>query len=282
MGIPARDTEFVIRPAGAFETLGFSEFWPYRYLLGLLVWRELALRYRQTLVGVGWVITRPLVTAALFTFVFNKVAGISAPGVPYPIFVYAGLLFWQTFADGVTNAAGSFVSNPSLIQKTYFPRLILPTAAVVATAADFAVSLGVFLALAAWYHVPISPVGLALVPLALVLTMGAALGLGAFLAALNVRYRDVRYALPFLIQSMLYLTPVMYPPDLLKAKPAVWHAMIVVNPVAGVIAFTRDGLLKGARIEWWTCLESGIGVLVFVALGAIYLRSSQSRFADVI
>jgi lipopolysaccharide transport system permease protein len=267
----------LIRPPRGFD-LGLRELVQYRELLAFLVWRDVKVRYKQAALGVAWALLQPLAAMLIFTVVFARVGGIRPAGVPYPVFVYAGLLPWTYFATSLLASSTSLVSNANLVTKVYFPRLIIPTAAVAVPAVDFLLSSFVLVGLMAWYGVAPSW-HVVLMPCFLGLAFLTALGIGLFLSAVNVRYRDVPYAIPFLMQVWMFASPVIYPVTFVPGK---WHWLLSVNPMTGVLEGFRWSLLGDPAPAAWV-LGVSIGVAVVAsAIGIVYFRRSERGFADVI
>ncbi len=271
-------TETVIRPKRGLA-LNLKEIWDCRELFYFLAWRDIKVRYKQTIFGVAWAILQPFILMVVFSLFFGGVVGISADGVPYPIFSYAGLLFWQFFSGAVSKVSGSFVSNSGIVQKIYFPRLILPLSATVVSLVDFVMAAMVFAGLLVYYQFAPTPLGVLLVVPAILITFLAATGLGTFLATLNVKYRDVGHALPFFIQLLLFLTPVIYPVSLVPER---FRWLIQLNPMAGVIDAIRASFLGLGEVNWESL---GLAALISIALfvfGYLYLKRFESEFADII
>lgn len=274
--------ESIIEPPKKIIHIEWRELWAYRDLFLVLAWRDISVRYKQTLLGVLWVILQPVMTMAVFTFIFNRMAGIeSGDGTPYPVFLYTGLLLWQYFSSTVNNSAQSMVANASLIQKVYFPRLIIPATSVTTAFVDLAVSSAILVLMMAYYGFMPQLVGVAIIPLLLLIVTFTALGVGLFLASLNVKYRDVRYALPFFINIGLYITPVIYPASMLDKYPVVKTLFLCLNPMAGVINGARAGLLGRSPIEWGALAASLFVGIVYFLLGLLYFRRTESYFADI-
>jgi lipopolysaccharide transport system permease protein len=265
----------VIRAARGPADWRLDELWEHRELLWFLVWRDVKLRYKQTALGVAWAILQPLLGMALFTVIFGRFARMPSDGAPYALFAYAALVPWTFFATSLTQAANSVVGGASLVTKVYFPRVILPLAAVASPALDLGIAL-VLLALmmAAAGVVPTGAV--LLLPLFLAMLCVAALGAGLWLAALNVEFRDVRYVVPFLIQLWLFATPVVYPSSLL---PGPWRAAAAINPMAGVVDGVRGSLL-GTPLSWSGIVLSMTAGLVLFLSGVAYFRRVEDRMAD--
>jgi lipopolysaccharide transport system permease protein len=269
----------VIEPPRGWAGVRWSELWLHRELLYFLTWRDLKIRYKQTVLGAAWAILQPFMTMVVFSLIFGRLAGLGAKtgGVPYPVYVYAGLLPWTFFAGAIANSANSLVGSSNLITKVYFPRLIIPLAAVGAGLMDFSISLVVLFALMGFYGTALSWQVLFL-PLFLAGTLVAATGVGALLSALTVAYRDFQYVVPFLVQLWLFVTPVIYPSSLV---PQQWRWLLSLNPMAGLIDGFRAAFL-GRPLEW---PQIGLSLLVAALLflgGAAYFRKVERRFADVI
>lgn len=269
----------VIEPPKGITGIDWKELWRYRELLYFLTWRDVKVRYKQTVLGAAWAILQPFTQMVVFTIFFGKLAGIGhkTGGTPYPIYVYAGLLPWTFFANSVTNCANALVGNTNLITKVYFPRLVVPFATVGAALVDWAVSFAVLIGLMLWYGTHLTW-QIACVPLFLAGTIMAAAGVGSMLSALTVAYRDFRYVVPFLIQIWLFVTPVIYPS---KMVPGRWRWLLDLNPMSGLIEGFRAAFL-GGRLDW---PHIGLSFIVSAALflaGAVYFRSTERRFADII
>ena len=267
----------VIGPERRWSLEDLREIWAYRDLLILLVWRDIQLRYRQAVLGVAWAVIQPLTAMAIFSVVFGVLARMPSDGLPYPAFAYAGMVVWSYVAHAVTQAAQSLVSNVNLVTRTYVPRAVVPLASVVAGLPDLAIAMLLMLPLLAWYGiVPGSAV--VLLPALALLAVGIALGLGLWLSALNVQYRDVRYVVPFLLQVWLFATPVVYPMSLVPER---WRMLAAANPMAGVVEGVRSALL-GTPWPHDLVLVSAAVTVVLVVTGAMYFRQVEQRFADVI
>jgi lipopolysaccharide transport system permease protein len=253
------------------------ELWEYRELLVFLSWRDVAVRYKQTILGLSWVLLQPLLTMAVFSLVFGRLARLPSDGVPYPLFVFCGLLPWQLFAFALGSSANSLVSNERLVTRVYFPRLLLPIAAVLAGLPDFALSLGVFALLMAYYGVALGWTALALPALCL-LVLAAATALGVALAALNAQFRDVKHALPFLTQLWMFATPIAYSTSLLPDR---WQVLWALNPLTGIVAGFRWALL-GPELPVTLILVSGIITVLGLVFATLYFTRVESTLADVI
>ncbi|RPI74658.1 MAG: ABC transporter permease [Desulfobacteraceae bacterium] len=268
----------IIKPKPGWVPIHFSELWSYRELLYFLVVRDLKVRYKQTVLGGLWAIIQPLFTMLVFTFFFGKLAKIPSDGIPYPIFVYAGLLPWTYFSNALSNSGNSLVGNANLIAKVYFPRLLIPGSAVLSALMDFAVSFLVLAGLLIYYRIAPGP-EMALVPVLILLTVFCALGVGLWLSALNAQYRDIRYAIPFLIQIWLFVSPVIYPISLVAPK---WQWLLALNPMGGIITAFRAALLGHQPIDWFLLHISALTTLFFLGSGLFYFRRTEKTFADII
>ena len=273
-----------IAPSRGWASLGLASVWEYRELLYFLVWRDVKIRYKQTVLGAAWAILQPLLTMVVFTVFFGNLAQVGSDGLPYPIFSFAGLLPWSFFAQALSQSSGSVVGSSSLITKVYFPRLVIPISSVLAGLVDFAIAFVVLIGLMAYYG--IWAVGtVVFVPFLLLLAVAAALGVGMWLSALNVEYRDVRYVVPFFVQLWLFVTPVIYPASKVAEKlhqmglPAWIYGL---NPMAGVVEGFRWALLgTGTRPGLLLLASAGVTLLLLVS-GAFYFRRMERTFADVV
>lgn len=268
----------VIRPAPRWPHLDLVELWHYRELLGRLAWRDIAVRYKQTSIGVAWAILQPFLTMVVFTFVFGRFANFPAKGLPYPIFTYSALLPWTYFASAVATAGSCLVSNKALVTKVYFPRVLLPIAGVTVPIIDFLLAFGVLVGMMFWFHVWPSW-ALVLAPLFVFMAFVTALGVGLFLSAVNVRYRDVPYVIPFLMQIWLFLSGVVYAVD---ALPQRWHWLTALNPMATVINGFQWGVLGTDPPHLTTSLVGAAVTLAIFVVGLSVFRRSEPKFADTI
>ncbi len=223
--------EIVIRPERSWRQIELVDLWRYRELLYFLAWRDIKVRYKQTVLGVVWVVLQPILTMLIFSLIFGRIAGLPSEGIPYPVFVFAGLVPWQLFAYALTQSSTSLVVDQHLITKIFFPRLIIPIASVMAGLLDFFISMVVLLGLLLFFRIPLTP-RLFTLPLFSLLALMAAISVGLWLSALNVQYRDVRYALPFLTMFWMYITPIAYSSELI---PAPWRLLYSLNPMVGVV-----------------------------------------------
>jgi lipopolysaccharide transport system permease protein len=268
-----------VRPPTRLDAIELAELWEYRELLFFLAWRDVKVRYKQTALGAAWAILQPVLTMVVFSVFFGRLAGVPSNGVPYPVFVYVALLPWQLFAHVLADSSSSLINNERLITKVYFPRVLIPMSSVIASLPDFAISFVVLLGLLAWYG--ITPgLGVLTLPIWLALALVTAFGAGLLLSALNVRYRDVRYTMPFLTQLWLFLTPVAYPSSIV---PEAWRPLFGLNPLAGVVEGFRWALL-GTPLGGSVVLlcASALAALALLAGGYAYFRRFEAMFADVI
>jgi lipopolysaccharide transport system permease protein len=267
-----------ITPAKGWMRLGLADVWAYRELLYFLTWRDIKVRYKQTVLGAAWAVLQPFMTMVVFSLFFGRLAQIPSEGVPYPIFAYAALVPWTFFANGVTLSSQSMVGNSNLITKVYFPRLIVPVAAVVSGLVDFGIAMVVLLGMMAFYGIAPSW-QIVTLPAFLALAVVSALGVGLWLSALNVKYRDIRYIVPFLIQFWLFATPIAYPSTLLDQP---WRTLYGLNPMVGVVEGFRWALLDTRTAPGLITLLSAVAATVLLISGAYYFRRMEKTFADVV
>jgi lipopolysaccharide transport system permease protein len=267
----------VYRRRQGVAALDWAELWEYRELLYFLVWRDVKVRYKQAVLGAGWAVLQPAMAMVIFTVIFGRLVKLPTDGSPYPVFVYAGLLPWTFFSNAVSTASNSLVNSANVITKVYFPRVIIPLAAVGAGLVDFTVAFGLLIILLVWYHIPLTP-WFALVPVFLLLTVIAAVGVGTILSALTVNYRDFRWVLPFAIQVWLYATPVTYASSVVPEK---WRVAFGLNPMAGVVEGFRSAVL--GRPPLWTLVgTSAVVAVATLVLGLIYFQRVERTFVDVV
>ncbi|NTV34142.1 MAG: ABC transporter permease [Deltaproteobacteria bacterium] len=268
----------VIEPKTGWVPVDFREIWNYRELLYFLTKRDIKVRYKQTVLGGLWAVIQPAFTMLVFTLFFGRLAKMPSDGLPYPIFVYAGLLPWTYFANAVSASGNSLVGSSNLITKVYFPRIVVPASAALAGLLDFFIALFVLAALMIWYQVLPGP-GIFLFPFLVALTFLCAVGVGLWLSALNVQYRDIRYAIPFLVQVWMFVSPVIYPVSLVHGN---YQWLLALNPMGGVIHAYRAALLGHQPIDWGLL---GLSTLIILALflgGLYYFRRMEKEFADVV
>jgi lipopolysaccharide transport system permease protein len=267
-----------IRPSRGWAALNLRDLWQYRELIYFLIWRDIKVRYKQTLLGATWAILQPLLTAAIFSLVFGRLAKIPSDGIPYPLFSYTALVPWTFFATGMTQSANSLVNSAHLITKIYFPRLAMPIATVLAGLLDFSLAF-VILVVMMLYYQRVPTINVVWLPLFLLLALVTALGVGMWLAALNVQFRDVKYAVPFLSQIWLFATPIAYSSSLLSGP---WRAVYALNPMVGVVEGFRWALLGAQSSPGPILLVSTITALLVLVTGTFYFRRTEKTFADVI
>ena len=272
----------VIEPTRGWASLQLRALWEYRELLYVLVWRDLKVRYKQTALGVAWIVLQPVVSMVIFSVLFGGLLGVPSGEVPYPIFVYAGLLPWQYFAGSLTRSSQSLVGSAHIITKVYFPRLVIPLSGVVSGLADFGIAFLVLLVLMVYYRVA-PTAAVVWLPFFLLLAMVTALGFGLWLSALNVRYRDVNYLVPFLVQIWMYLTPVIYGSTLI---PEQFRFLLGLNPMTGVVEGFRWALLGNQLADAQPpgalfAISIAITLLVLVS-GVVFFRTTERTFADIV
>jgi lipopolysaccharide transport system permease protein len=268
----------LLRPSRGMSALDLRSLWKFRELLYFLTWRDIKVRYKQTVLGGVWALLQPFLTMVIFSLFFGRLAGIPSDGVPYPLFSYAALVPWTFFTNGLTNASNSLVGSANLITKVYFPRLNVPIASVLSAGVDILLSSLLLFAMMGYYDV--APTArIVWLPLFLVLAVGSALGAGLWLSALNVQFRDVKYTLPFLTQLWLFATPIAYPSSLL---PEPWRTLYGLNPMVGVVEGFRWSLLPGRTLPIAMLELSVLTAVVLLVSGAYYFRRMERVFADVV
>lgn len=271
--------QVLIIESGRSERHYWRDLWRYRELFFFLAWRDILVRYKQTTIGIMWALGRPLITMLVFTLVFSKLAKLPSEGVPYPILVFAALLPWQFFSSGFSGAGDSLIGNAGMISKVYFPRLVIPASAVIVSFVDFLISLVILVGLMIWYGFAPNLRMFAL-PLFFIIAFAAAMGAGLWIAALNVKYRDFRIIVPFVVQFGLYISPVGFSSTIV---PEQWRLLYSLNPMVGVIDGFRWAILGGnTQLYWPGLLLSMFLVLVMLATGIVYFRKTEKTFADVI
>lgn len=272
-------TSTLVIEAGRTERHYWKDLWRYRELFYFLAWRDILVRYKQTVIGLAWALIRPFLTMVVFVFVFSKLAKLPSEGVPYPILVFAALLPWQFFSNAFTEAGNSLINNANMISKVYFPRLVVPVSAVIVSFVDFFISGIILVGLMLWYGFAPDWRILTL-PLFILIAFAAALGAGLWTAALNVKYRDFRYIIPFVVQFGLYVSPVGFSSTIVPEK---WRLLYSINPMVGVIDGFRWAILGGnTQFYWPGFLLSILLVLVILITGIVYFRKTEKTFADVI
>ncbi len=274
----AASDEIIIKPQ-KFVGVNFREIWKFRELFYFFTWRDVKVRSKKTLIGASWAIIQPFVSMVVFTVFFNKVAGIQGDGLPYPIFSYAGLLFWNYFSVALGTVSNSLIANQSIVTKVYFPRIMIPVSGTLLGIVDFFFAALVFAGLMVYYHITPGITGLLLVFPMLLLTLISALGVGCIFAALNVRYRDVRAAVPFVTQIGLFLTPVIYP---VSSIPEKYQWLLSLNPIATVINTMRASLLHQGTINWGSIGISFLVATAVLVFGVLIFGRTEREFADII
>ena len=271
-------TEILIEPSKGWVSLRLRDLWEYRELLYFLTWRDIKVRYKQTVLGAAWAVIQPFFTMVVFSLFFGKLARIPSDGIPYPIFSYAALVPWTFFANGVSQSANSLVGSSRLITKIYFPRLTIPIAPVLSGVVDFMLAFLVLLAMMLFYGIT-PTINVVWLPFFLLLALATALGTGLWLSALNVQFRDVRHAMAFLLQAWMFATPIAYPSSLLDEP---WRTLYGINPMVGVVEGFRWALLGTETAPQPTIILSSIVALALLIGGTFYFRRMEKTFADVV
>jgi len=272
----AEPVEYVIESGGS-SLFQWKELWRYRELFYFFTWRDVKVKYKQTVLGFLWAVLQPLFMMLIFTYFFGKALNIPSQNLPYPVYVFSGLLIWNMFSTGLTNASNSMVSNASIIKKIYFPRLIIPVSSILVALFDFLMAFLLFLVLLLYYQQPLSWTAVVLWPVGLIITVIAALGMGSWLAALNVKYRDFRYVIPFLVQILFFLTPVIYPVSMLK-YPLLQYILACSPMYAAVELFRMP--LTGLYPETTLLTISLASGLILLVIGLVYFKRTEDFFAD--
>lgn len=267
----------VIEPRRAALAINWRDLWQYRDLLYILTVRDIKVRYKQTVLGILWAVIQPLFMMIVFTLFFGRLAGMPSDGIPYPVFAYAGLLPWIFFSNAVNTSGNSLVGNSSLITKVYFPRMIIPIAAVGAGLVDFLIACGLLVLLMFYYGISVSA-SILMLPVLTLFTILMAIGIGMWMSALNVKYRDIRYALPFLIQLWMFATPIIYPSSLVPER---WRWLFILNPLAGIIEGYRSAIF-GTPFDLIGLGVSAIIILVVLIYSAYTFRQMERGFADIV
>jgi len=268
-----------IRPRSPWHFLDLDELWRYRELFYILSWRDLKVRYKQTVLGVLWALLQPLVNMIIFTVFFGNFAGIPSDGLPYPVFVLLGLTFWGFFSNSLSKAGNSFIENESLVKKVYFPREILTFSAIVTSFVDFLISLLILIVVIIYYqlHVPFLFIGVML--LGVIITAISSAGFGLFLASVNIKYRDVRYIIPYFLQLLIFVSPIIYPLTLVRSS---FQYLLALNPMTGVIDSLRSVLLSGTIARPDMLVISGFTAVISFFVGLAYFRKTERYFADIL
>lgn len=269
---------YVIRPSRGWAKVDLGELWRYRELMFFLAWRQILVRYKQTALGIAWAVLQPFFLMVIFSVAFGRVAKLPAYGLPYPIFSYAALLPWTLFSSSLGQAANSLVGSASLLSKVYFPRLTIPVSAVLATLVDFCAAFVVLVGMMFYYGIYPRPIAIVVLPALLLLALVTSLGVGLWLSALNVAYRDVQYVVPFLVQLWLFASPVVY--EAPRRQP--WHTLFGLNPMSGVIEGFRWALLGvHVQIDGMLALSTAVALILLVS-GTVYFRRMERSFADIV
>lgn len=268
----------LIKPSRGWVLPEIRDIWTYRELLYFLVWRDLKVRYKQTVLGVLWAIIKPFSMMVIFSIFFGKLAKIPSEGIPYPVFTYAALLPWSYFSQSLSACSNSLIGNSHLITKVYFPRLVIPISSVLSGLVDFAISFSILLGMMFYYQIT-PTLAVLLLPLLILMAMATALGAGLWLSALNVQYRDVRFGLSFLIQFWFFATPVVYPSNLV---PRMWRFFYAINPMVGVVEGFRGALLGKGELNWSSHMVSVVVIAFLFTTGIFYFNRMEKRFPDVV
>jgi len=267
----------IIKAHSGWRTIDFRELYQYRDLFRFLVWRNIKVLYAQSAIGIGWAVIQPLVSMIVFTIVFGKLAKLSSDGIPYPVFSFAALVPWTYFSNSLTQSTNSLITNAGMISKVYFPRLVLPLSAVIAKLVDFSIAMLMLVALMAWFQIA-PTLGVLALPLLIAIMMLSAAGLGMWLTALAIQYRDIKHAMTFVVQLMMYACPVVYPTSLIPQK---YQLLYAINPMVGVIEGFRSALLGSRPMPWDLIAVGGVTAIIVAFTGALYFRSKERLFADV-
>ncbi len=270
--------EIVIKPHEKFSLLDLEELWRFRDLFYIFAWRDIKVRYKQTTIGIAWVVLQPTITMLLFTILFGNLHTTFHSTLPYPIFVLIGLIFWMYFSESLTQASNAFIENEKIIKKVYFPKEILPMSAILTRSIDFLITLSLLFMIMALYGVKISMLLFITIPISYVLTSLFVMGLGLFLSSLNVKYRDVRYALPFFTQVIFFATPVIYSTEIVNKS---FRYIFLLNPLSGAIEITRQAV-NGSSVDYYTLIFSFFMSLLVYLGGLVYFRSTEQYLADIV
>ena len=271
--------EYVIQAQNKFS-LGLKELWQYRELFYFFTWRDVKVKYKQAALGILWAILQPLIMMVMFTLIFSKALNVGSDGIPYPVFALSGLLIWNIFSNGLLNSANSMVSNANIIKKIYFPRLIVPISAILTSLVDFFFALIIYTVVLIYYHQDVSIIKLFLyLPLGILITLITTFGLGSFLAALNVKYRDFQYLLPFMIQFLLFANPVLYSTKAFT-NPYI-NAVMKANPIASSIQLCRS-VFTGQAVDWQAVATGSVVAILLMLIGIYTFRKTESYFADLV
>jgi lipopolysaccharide transport system permease protein len=275
---PGTPTHTVIEPPKSWVPLELGELWKYRELLFFLTWRDIKVRYKQTALGAAWAVLQPVLTMIVFSIIFGGLAKLPSEGIPYPIFTFAALLPWQLFAFALTQSSNSLIGDQKLINKVYFPRLVVPFSSVLAGVLDFAIAFVVLIGLVVFYGIRLTPAVL-LLPFFLLLALASAMAVGLWFSALNVKYRDIRYVVPFLTQFWMYATPIAYSSSLIPEK---WRWLYSLNPMTGVVEGFRYAILGKSSLDLVSLGISAFAVVALLVGGLHYFKRMEASFADII
>ena len=267
-----------LKPSNGWRALNLREFWQYRELLYFLSWRDIKVRYKQTALGALWAILQPFLTMLVFSLFFGNLAKMPSDGIPYPIFAFSALVPWTFFSNGLTQSGNSLIQSAGMLKKVYFPRLIVPISSILSGVVDFLFAFLVLIGLMFWYGI-VPTANVVWLPFLLLLAFGTALGVGLWLSAMNVQFRDVRYTIPFLAQFWLFATPIAYPSSLLSEP---WRTIYGINPMVGVVEGFRWALLGTATAPGPLIIVSALTMLTILITGMFYFRRMESTFADVV
>lgn len=268
----------VIKPKSGWSNINVRELWLFRELFYIFAWRDIKVRYKQTTIGIVWAVLQPFMSMVIFSTFFGGLAKVPSNGIPYPIFVFSGLLFWNYFSTSLTASSNSLITNEGIIKKIYFPRLLLPLSATITPMIDLAFALIVFIGLMIYYHFIPTFTGVLLMPVLLFLSFLSAAGLGSLLAAINIRFRDIREALPFFIQTLFFVTPVIYPTTLVPEK---FQWLLGLNPMSGIIEAARAGIVGNRPVNFQLLgLSAAIAIILFI-FGIYYFKKTERIFADI-
>lgn len=268
-----------ITPSKSRFSLNIKELYTSGELIYFFTWRDIKVKYKQTILGFLWAVLQPLLMMLIFTFFFGRVLNVPSGNLPYPVFVFAGLLLWNLFSGGITNSSNSMIANANIIKKIYFPRLIIPLSSILGSVFDYFMALLIFIGIMFWYNVQLSiPYFVLSLILSLLLAILGTIGPGFLLAALNVKYRDFRYVVPFMMQALLFITPVIYPVNMIT-NPFV-KVLVYINPISGAISLVRNAM-SGIAPDYYLVASSTISAIVLGVLGLFYFKRTESYFADL-
>jgi lipopolysaccharide transport system permease protein len=270
--------KIIIRPKKGWSSLNLKELWLYKELFYIFAWRDIKVRYKQTAIGVTWALLQPFLAMVIFSVFFGGLAKIPSNGIPYPIFVYSGLLFWNYFSTSLSGSSNSLITNEGIVKKIYFPRLLLPLSTTITPIIDFCLAFVVLIGLMIFYHFTPTILGVLMLPILVILSFLSASGLGSLLAAINIRFRDIREALPFFIQTLFFVTPVIYPTTIVPER---YQWILGFNPMSGIIEAARAGIIHDKPINWQLLLLSTIVSLVLFLVGIFYFKKTEKIFADI-